>query len=285
MSSFQPDDTMGNIGQASFYAAASSSSGNAMSKINQEINTLSDLDSILSSLVSTLHQTLGPRNTEAMYQRALILDLTELGLCVESEVSINVLYKGSVVGKRRCDLIVTCVSGEKAIFELKATKEATTAHLNQLEYYLQSFGIGTGYLINFPHEAGFPDHDDDDGFSAHFDLLTVNGDNRDLISNAERDARANERRRRTKTKDSEENRYFEDPQILKVIRREGGRSTQEAEEEDEEEEGGTTKKKAPSVQSNAYVEITFGVTKAGTPCKVCLKQRTYCNMHRSQKPS
>ena len=35
-----------------------------------------------------------------------------------------------------------------------------TDHLKQLEFYMHHFDIHLGYLINFPHDTGFPDVDD-----------------------------------------------------------------------------------------------------------------------------
>ena len=78
----------------------------------------------------------------------------ENGYRVESEISINLMYKNRVIGTRRCDLIVCLGEKRLAILELKAVSSVTSKHLNQLQYYMKHFDVPLGYLINFPHEDG-----------------------------------------------------------------------------------------------------------------------------------
>lgn len=91
----------------------------------------------------------------------MTIELEELGLRVQSEQSFPIMYKGRCVGTRRADLIVETSNKSKIIIELKAVQFLTSEHLHQLEYYLVNLDIDVGYLINFPHEAGFPDLEDD----------------------------------------------------------------------------------------------------------------------------
>ena len=72
---------------------------------------------ILKSAFS-VHNTLGFGFLEKVYQNALIIELKEKGLSVNSEVDIEVNYKGRIVGKYKPDLIVN----NNIILELNTEK-------------------------------------------------------------------------------------------------------------------------------------------------------------------
>lgn len=75
---------------------------------------------VLLETCDKLQYALGTQNLEATYQRALCIELTEIGLTVDQEVPINLMYKGHVVGHRRADIIVTLKDGSRIIIEMKA---------------------------------------------------------------------------------------------------------------------------------------------------------------------
>ena len=79
---------------------------------------------------------------------------------MEDELSLRILYGDlGEIGSRRLDLLLTLRDATQAIIELKAVQTLTPTHLSQLEYYLAHWKLDTGYLVNFPHETGFPaDH-------------------------------------------------------------------------------------------------------------------------------
>lgn len=85
---------------------------------------------------------------ESVYQKALVVELREKGVCVEIEIPINVYYKNTIVGEFRADIIV-----EKAIIiELKAVQNLIPIHEAQLVNYLTATNIDHGLLINFGGE-------------------------------------------------------------------------------------------------------------------------------------
>ena len=92
-----------------------------------------------------VHKFFGEGCLEEVYKNALIVELKELGLEVESEVAIPVDYHGVRVGDYRDDIIV-----EKClILELKAVSALNTRHEAQIVNYLTATGIDDGLLFNF----------------------------------------------------------------------------------------------------------------------------------------
>ena len=65
-----------------------------------KIATLEDLDKGLPSICNNLAEIFGSRNLESTYQKALAIDLRNAGAKVVSEVPIDLLYRGQVVGKK-----------------------------------------------------------------------------------------------------------------------------------------------------------------------------------------
>ena len=94
----------------------------------------------------TVHRNLGGGNfTENIFHRALLLELSELGLIYQSEKDLPVFYKGKLIGKKRVDIIVE----DKILVELKAVNQLEKIHFNQIINYLKVFKIEVGLLINF----------------------------------------------------------------------------------------------------------------------------------------
>jgi len=94
----------------------------------------------------TVHRTLGPGLLESAYERALIFELGELGLDVQMQVDIPLVYRGNDLGPAfRADVIVE----QRLLLELKAVSELTDLHLAQILSYLRLLGFKRGYLMNF----------------------------------------------------------------------------------------------------------------------------------------
>jgi GxxExxY protein len=92
-----------------------------------------------------VHRVLGPGFLEAVYQNALVVELTRLGVAFRQQASLSVSYKGLAVGDFVADLIIE----ERLILELKAVASLATAHEVQLVNYLTATGCETGLLLNF----------------------------------------------------------------------------------------------------------------------------------------
>jgi GxxExxY protein len=92
-----------------------------------------------------VHKALGFGFLEKVYQNALLLEIKESEFEVESEVGINVFYKGTIVGEYRTDLLVAKV----VAVELKVEQGYNKLHEAQLLNILKSTGLKVGLLLNF----------------------------------------------------------------------------------------------------------------------------------------
>ena len=92
-----------------------------------------------------VHNTLGIGFLEKVYENALVHEIRKLGLRVEQQRSINVVYDGVVVGEYFADILV---NGE-LILELKVVKAIDEIHLAQCLNYLRATGNRLCLLLNF----------------------------------------------------------------------------------------------------------------------------------------
>ncbi|MBJ7879747.1 GxxExxY protein [Gelidibacter salicanalis] len=93
----------------------------------------------------TVYNQLGYGFLEKVYEKAMFIELRSLGLSVERQKQINVLYKQQIVGEYYADLIVS----EAVIIEIKAAESLCEAHEFQLINYLKATEIEVGLLLNF----------------------------------------------------------------------------------------------------------------------------------------
>ena len=92
-----------------------------------------------------VYNNLGYGFLEKVYEKALYLELIELGLKCERQKAIDVYYKENLVGNYFADLIVEDI----IILELKAAEGIAEEHEFQLINYLKATDIEVGLLLNF----------------------------------------------------------------------------------------------------------------------------------------
>ncbi len=93
-----------------------------------------------------VRNNLGEGFLESVYQNAMMIELSKLGLHVEKEKQINVYYvDDTLIGVFKADILVE----DFLILELKTVAELTNAHEMQLVNYLKATRIDDGLLINF----------------------------------------------------------------------------------------------------------------------------------------
>jgi GxxExxY protein len=92
-----------------------------------------------------VHKTLGPGFLESIYEAALVVQLRNDGMSVETQKEVVIEYEGIQVGLHRLDLVVE----GKIIVELKAAKAFEEVNVAQLLSYLKSTGLKIGLLLNF----------------------------------------------------------------------------------------------------------------------------------------
>ncbi len=107
-----------------------------------------DLTKRLIGCAMTVHRTLGPGFLEAVYQKALAIELQQAGMKVVCECPIRVMYAGINVGDYAADMLVE----DRILIENKAVKLLCVAHEVQLVHYLTATWIETGLLFNFGAE-------------------------------------------------------------------------------------------------------------------------------------
>lgn len=98
-----------------------------------------------------VYNTLGHGFIESVHHNAMILELVDQGLVVETEKPIAVHYEGRVVGTFSADLLVNST----VMIELKATDSIHPAHEAQLTNYLRATEIEVGLLFNFGKKPEF----------------------------------------------------------------------------------------------------------------------------------
>ena len=97
--------------------------------------------------VFEVNQVLGSGFLEKVSENALLVELRQREVKAESQVPIEVKYKGQVVGEYFADIVVE----GQVIIELKAVEQIQKIHEAQLLNYLKATGYKIGLLINFTH--------------------------------------------------------------------------------------------------------------------------------------
>lgn len=98
-----------------------------------------------------VYNALGYGFAEKVYENAMFIELSELGLNVRQQKEIIVFYNGKEVGKYYADLIVEdCV-----IIELKASESLSSTNEAQLLNYLKAIKIEVGLLLNFGQKPDY----------------------------------------------------------------------------------------------------------------------------------
>lgn len=92
-----------------------------------------------------VHSALGNGFQEIIYQRALAIEMTLIGLNFEMEKEMKIFYRNQEIGTRRSDFFVE----EKIMVEIKAKSKLEDVNLNQAMNYLEAYNMEIGLLINF----------------------------------------------------------------------------------------------------------------------------------------
>ena len=108
-----------------------------------------EVDSVTGAILKASFEVMnhvGHGFQEAIYQRALNLELTQAGLEVEREVQFPMSYKGNPIGMFIADFVVE----NSVIVELKALDAPLQpAHFGQCLNYMRVSALNAGLLINF----------------------------------------------------------------------------------------------------------------------------------------
>jgi len=106
------------------------------------------LDSIMHDVIGAaieVHRYLGPGLLEAVYEKALCLELTDRRIKYDRQLQFDVKYKPYVVGQNRLDLLVE----NEVVVEIKTVETLAPIHTAQIIAYLKCTGYRLGLLVNF----------------------------------------------------------------------------------------------------------------------------------------
>lgn len=93
-----------------------------------------------------VHKALGPGLLESAYQKCLLFELKSLGLKVEKELALPIVYKKIKLDHGyRIDLLIE----NTIVIELKTVESFTDVHSAQILTYMKLGNYPLGLLINF----------------------------------------------------------------------------------------------------------------------------------------
>lgn len=88
----------------------------------------------------------GPGLLESLYEKALFYELRSWNLGVQSQIPVEVNYKGNrIANDLRIDLLVE----DSVVVELKAVEYLLPVHFKQVRTYMKLLNKSRGMLINF----------------------------------------------------------------------------------------------------------------------------------------
>jgi GxxExxY protein len=88
---------------------------------------------------------LGSGFLESVYEKSVLITLSQKGIPARSQVPLKVMFRGEVVGEYFADILVD----DRIIVELKTAKSLLPEHQAQVINYLRATGKDVGLLINF----------------------------------------------------------------------------------------------------------------------------------------
>lgn len=92
-----------------------------------------------------VHSALGNGFQEAIYQRAMAIEMEKQGLGFRREMEMTIFYDGFDIGTRRVDFFVE----DLIMVELKSLIKLEEVHLAQAMNYCQAYNMPIGLLLNF----------------------------------------------------------------------------------------------------------------------------------------
>ncbi len=108
--------------------------------------TENEITFLIRKAIFEVYNTLGAGLLESVYEKALALELENLGLAIKLQFPISINYKGTDLGLGfRADILVE----DKIIVEIKSVVELAPVHHKQLLNYLKLTNLHLGILVNF----------------------------------------------------------------------------------------------------------------------------------------
>ncbi|MCG8526946.1 MAG: GxxExxY protein [Opitutales bacterium] len=96
-------------------------------------------------LAMQVHTNLKPGLDEKIYEKAMVIELTEKGIQCDQQKRFKIHYKTKLIGELIPDLIID----KKVIVDTKVVTDFNDAHIAQMLGYLNITNLKVGLLINF----------------------------------------------------------------------------------------------------------------------------------------
>ncbi len=93
-----------------------------------------------------VYNILGPGLLESVYEKALLYELQSRGLKVVSQLPVDIMYKGNIIG---ADLRLDILVNDTLIIELKSVESLLPVHFKQVRTYMKLLNKPVGLLVNF----------------------------------------------------------------------------------------------------------------------------------------
>lgn len=93
-----------------------------------------------------VYNILCPGLLESVYEKALLYELQSRGLKVVSQLPVDIMYKGNIIG---ADLRLDILVNDTLIIELKSVESLLPVHFKQVRTYMKLLNKPVGLLVNF----------------------------------------------------------------------------------------------------------------------------------------
>jgi GxxExxY protein len=92
-----------------------------------------------------VHKALGPGFLESVYENALCIELSRMGIRFEQQKVVDIYYQGEEVGQHRLDLLIEGVF----LVELKAVSALEDVFFAIARAQMRAADIDDGIILNF----------------------------------------------------------------------------------------------------------------------------------------
>ena len=108
--------------------------------------TINQISYQIRGAIYDVYKTLGPGLLESVYEEALVFELEQIGLKVERQKPVPIIYKGNTLKTElRLDILVE----DQIIVELKSVAEMKDVYYKQTLTYCRLLDKRLGILVNF----------------------------------------------------------------------------------------------------------------------------------------
>jgi len=111
-----------------------------------ERSRLNGLSNQIIGAALRVHEELGPGLLESAYEACLAFEIVELGLTVERQKPLPLIYRGRRVD---CGYRIDMLVDDALVVEVKAIEQLARVHAAQLRSHLRLSNLKLGLLINF----------------------------------------------------------------------------------------------------------------------------------------